>query len=537
MTLPYRMLLTWLFEHDRVNHPYSFSNELYLVDHVMIPLSEKRVFRFKPEGKRPHLPTLTPSNSESSDSPSPTPHQGMENDPVNNYTLDPIPYMNQLLSIEEGESLEFKQTKGIFGYCTPVLLKNTGRFCSTTELAEPGVLVDFLIKEVLPTFTFEDQAHRFPWSKDLSSFIDLATGLKSSSIIHHPLLSNRLDNRFHDAAYKVHKGTEAAFSIYEKLLVKFRAQYGKDVEKLFGSPKVIQDAIKEDPALNKKDQQLLGENVHMETQETKVDKAGKEQEPERPTRAILMSTVRPLIRIHPELEMMSSPSTIKLTDTLLEIPIPNYGAEIELIGSLRLQPTDTTQNPPPEPQVTQREGKAIATEEQLEPLQRSLKIYQLTNDEIKDHLDKKERIMRNAEQAKLLAMTKIEIVKVVHEEAEKARIDTKIIESAKGGEQFKKIQDAELQVYKREHIEKVKRQMELRKKRLEGIDRRNFDVHNPFKFADFRVTKLDELGPIIEKKKNKIVTELMISLGKRYERLRKIPEELGIQSALPAPCL
>ncbi|GJS83335.1 hypothetical protein Tco_0749876 [Tanacetum coccineum] len=44
MTIPYEMLLTRLFEHVRVNHPYSFSNELYLVDHVMIPLSEKIVF-------------------------------------------------------------------------------------------------------------------------------------------------------------------------------------------------------------------------------------------------------------------------------------------------------------------------------------------------------------------------------------------------------------------------------------------------------------------------------------------------------------
>ncbi|GJW42024.1 hypothetical protein Tco_0070823 [Tanacetum coccineum] len=76
MTLPYEMLLTRLFEHVSVNHPYSFSNELYLVDHVMIPISEKRVFRFKHDGKRPRLPTLTPSNFESSDSPSPTPHQG-----------------------------------------------------------------------------------------------------------------------------------------------------------------------------------------------------------------------------------------------------------------------------------------------------------------------------------------------------------------------------------------------------------------------------------------------------------------------------
>ncbi|GKD94292.1 hypothetical protein Tco_1374129, partial [Tanacetum coccineum] len=50
---------------------------------------------------------------------------------------------------------------------------------------------------------------------------------------------------FHDAAYKVHKGTKAAFSTYEKLLVKFQAQYGTDVEKILGSLKVIQDVIKD----------------------------------------------------------------------------------------------------------------------------------------------------------------------------------------------------------------------------------------------------------------------------------------------------
>ncbi|GKC38748.1 hypothetical protein Tco_1051132 [Tanacetum coccineum] len=55
MTLPYGMLLTRIYKHVRINHPYSFSNELYLVDHVMIPLSEKRVFRFKEKGKRPRL--------------------------------------------------------------------------------------------------------------------------------------------------------------------------------------------------------------------------------------------------------------------------------------------------------------------------------------------------------------------------------------------------------------------------------------------------------------------------------------------------
>ncbi|GJY74821.1 hypothetical protein Tco_0479252 [Tanacetum coccineum] len=42
-------------------------------------------------------------------------------------------------------------------------------------------------------------------------------------------------------------------------------------------------------------------------------------------------------------------------------------------------------------------------------------------------------------------------------------------------------------------------------------------------------------SPIIQKKKNTIIKDLIISLGKRYERLKKIPKELGIQSALPAP--
>ncbi|GJR40737.1 hypothetical protein Tco_1216421 [Tanacetum coccineum] len=61
MTLPYGMLLTRLFEHVHVTHPHAFSDDLYLVDHVMIPLSERRVFRIMPIGKRPHLPILTPS--------------------------------------------------------------------------------------------------------------------------------------------------------------------------------------------------------------------------------------------------------------------------------------------------------------------------------------------------------------------------------------------------------------------------------------------------------------------------------------------
>ncbi|GJV12432.1 hypothetical protein Tco_1353973 [Tanacetum coccineum] len=124
MTLPYGMLLTRLFEHVRIAHPYAISDDLYLVDYVMIPRSEKRVFRIMPNGKRHRPQTSTPT--ESFESPSPTFHQEEENDPVNNYTLDPIPYIDQLPPIEGGESPEFKQTKEMFK-CFGHFLSNLGK--------------------------------------------------------------------------------------------------------------------------------------------------------------------------------------------------------------------------------------------------------------------------------------------------------------------------------------------------------------------------------------------------------------------------
>ncbi|GKB93430.1 hypothetical protein Tco_0979567 [Tanacetum coccineum] len=68
-----------------------------------------------------------------------------------------------------------------------------------------------------------------------------------------------------------------------------------------------------------------------------------------------------------------------------------------------------------------------------------------------------------------------------------------------------------------------------------GTDGRNFEVHEPFLFGAFGISELDELREIIPKKKNAVVKDLMNSLSRRYERLKKIPEELGIHSALPAP--
>nr|GEW36763.1 hypothetical protein [Tanacetum cinerariifolium] len=72
------------------------------------------------------------------------------------------------------------------------------------------------------------------------------------------------------------------------------------------------------------------------------------------------------------------------------------------------------------------------------------KMYQLTEEEIQVHLDKEKMIKKAVEKAKLIAMTKCKLIKVVHEEASKARINPKTLKSAKGGQEFKKIQDAKM---------------------------------------------------------------------------------------------
>ncbi|GKB47347.1 hypothetical protein Tco_0898100 [Tanacetum coccineum] len=93
-------------------------------------------------------------------------------------------------------------------------------------------------------------------------------------------------------------------------------------------------------------------------------------------------------------------------------------------------------------------------------LQRSLCLHQK-----KSHMDKEEQIKKATKEAKMFEMTKTEVIKVVQVEAEKIILDPKTIISVKACEKFKKAQDTEHQVLKREHSQKVKRLIELNKKR------------------------------------------------------------------------
>ncbi|GJS44388.1 hypothetical protein Tco_0569431 [Tanacetum coccineum] len=183
------------------------------------------------------------------------------------------------------------------------------------------------------------------------------------------------------------------------------------------------------------------------------------------------------------------------------------------------------------------------------------------------HLDKEEKIKKVVEEAKLLAMTKSKLIKVIHEEASKAGIDPKVLESAKGGQDFQNIQDAEIKVMNKEHSQKVKKAMGVKKKRIDnymwttssrlkpetiidikiypntkttvitiyiGTNKRNFEVHNPFKFGDFGVTKLDELVDV-ETLQNNLVMASTITTPKNHRfclKLRKLSADHPDQEKL-----
>ncbi|GJU00185.1 hypothetical protein Tco_1110523 [Tanacetum coccineum] len=148
------------------------------------------------------------------------------------------------------------------------------------------------------------------------------------------------------------------------------------------------------------------------------------------------------------------------------------------------------------------------------------KTHYLTNDEINAHIEKGDKIKKATKKAKMFAKTKSEVIKVVQEEAEKIGLDSKTIVSAQAGKKFKKAQDAEHQVLKREHSQKIKRLMELNKKKAENNDKRNFQVPGPFKFYDFGVTELDELGPNFPEEKEQNFQRPDDILGKE-ERKRE----------------
>ncbi|GJV45662.1 hypothetical protein Tco_1430198 [Tanacetum coccineum] len=100
----------------------------------------------------------------------------------------------------------------------------------------------------------------------------------------------------------------------------------------------------------------------------------------------------------------------------------------------------------------------------LIPFEINGKLYHLTNEEIQAHMELEEQKEKAAQKARLLALSKPELIKVVTEVATKAGVDPKALQSSKGGQEFIKKQDAKLNVLKRERLKKLTKAKELQKK-------------------------------------------------------------------------
>nr|GEY90689.1 hypothetical protein [Tanacetum cinerariifolium] len=217
-------------------------------------------------------------------------------------------------------------------------------------------------------------------------------------------------------------------------------------------------------------------------------------------------------------------------------PKQSTNVNIKFIASSTHPPSITWAQPiiiiHPEPSIPQRDGKGIAIDDHAKDQRKLVKASSIVRPD-PDELDKEEEIKKAEEEAILNAISKTEVIKVVREEARKISIHLKEAITTKASELFKKAQESEHEVLKRQYIKKVRKSLELRKHK--GTDGRIFNVHKLFLFGAFGISKLDELREIIPNKKNTMVKDLMNSLSRRYERLRQIPWELGIQSALSAP--
>ncbi|GJX06371.1 hypothetical protein Tco_0194303 [Tanacetum coccineum] len=314
-------------------------------------------------------------------------------------------------------------------------------------------------------------------------------------------------------------------------------------KQMLGGGNVTHVATEEAPSYTK------GETEDMETE-------NKEEKPEEPKMEVPVSSIKPVETPTPEAQPITtsqpkSSQAPKKVDKGKRIATDDDESQVKLVLASRV----VRENPDEPVRV---------------PYIINGKINCLINDEITKHLEKEELIKKAAKQARLLAISKPKVVKVVHEEAKKIEINPEIITSTKESEKFKKAQDAELKVLNKERYEKLIKVLALRKHKFEKymwtirnrhklkkitnvkihlhtkpvavtvykiIDRLTFEVHNPFSFGAFSITELNEQREIIPKKKNVVVKDLMNSLRRRYKRLKKILKELRIQSALPAPTL
>ncbi|GKA34271.1 hypothetical protein Tco_0720700 [Tanacetum coccineum] len=215
--------------------------------------------------------------------------------------------------------------------------------------------------------------------------------------------------------------------------------------------KDINTAVKDDPAINKKIDKAI--EIFAKISTTTVETALKSEVFSLKKDTSEIKSIMTEIYQAFKGQSFSAPSS-SVTPTLALTHIP---ANVEGENA-----TNTaTEEPPSHTKGTQiaprsDKGKGIATEldtdflKKLVPASTTVRpdpdalipytingvVYHLTAEQLQEQMDKEELIIKAREEARLIS--KLEVIKVVQEEAEKIGLDTKKIASAKADEKFKK---------------------------------------------------------------------------------------------------
>ncbi|GJR41051.1 reverse transcriptase domain-containing protein, partial [Tanacetum coccineum] len=256
--------------------------------------------------------------------------------------------------------------------------------------------------------------------------------------------------------------------------------------------KAVQEAVKEDPALNKnvlEATEAYTANTHNITKLLSLAKTF--------DFFVLKSLVKN-VKLLLMLTMINWQPGLRLTKTSHLCP-RMLAPYLQRLSTLRLLCRQIS-----------RPSKACACNDPdapiLVPYEINEKNFQLTEEQIQAYMDKEEQIKKAAEEAKI----------------------------AKAGEKFKKAQDAKHQVLKRGNSQKVKRLMELNKKRAEQYMWTISNRLKPEPITDVRIHPNSKPAVLTVFRNNEKRT-IEVHSPFKYERLKKIHEELGIQLALPAP--
>nr|GEU90178.1 retrovirus-related Pol polyprotein from transposon TNT 1-94 [Tanacetum cinerariifolium] len=295
---------------------------------------------------------------------------------------------------------------------------------------------------------------------------------------------------------------EASISSFKKSCTIINDLY-KDLEVVTQLLKDITKSIKDDPATNKKTEEASETLAKIFTQTTDIlslvkslnfstlqstikniqDHAFKQKEA---SAAWMKSSTNMAWNLAPSssvtliFALTNTPANVKgKNTTYITTKEPPYHTEWETDANIQEKPKEPKQSidsniefigsSTPEDQRKLVKSLSIVCSDPDESIRVEFminrKIVYLAEQEIQEYRDKEEEIKKAEEEARLIAISKIEVIKVVCKEANMLGIHPKEAITSKVGKLFKKAQDDEHEVHKRQHTKKVRKSLKLRKHR------------------------------------------------------------------------